>query len=59
MLMDVRVREDKWIILDVDTRRQLGLKHKLICHFKLAADKVMGIIRELVNDTDQHSYKLS
>ena len=29
-------------LLDVDTGRLLGLKYKLICHFKLAVDMVRG-----------------
>ena len=34
---------------NVDTRRLSGLKYKLMCHFKLAAD----MVREFVNDTDR------
>ena len=34
------------------TGRLSGLKYKLICHFKLAADVVGGGIQEFVNDTD-------
>ena len=37
---------------DVDTGRLSGLKYKLTCHLKLAADMVGGGIRELINDTD-------
>ena len=33
---------------NVDIRRLLELKYKLMCHFKLAAD----MVREFVNDTD-------
>ena len=39
-------------LLDVDTGRLLGLKYKLVCCFKLAADMVGGGIREFVNDLD-------
>ena len=39
-------------LLNVDTGRLLGLKYKLICHFKLAADMVGGDIWEFVNDMD-------
>ena len=39
-------------IPDVDTGRLLGLKYKLICHFKSAANMVGGGIRKLVNDAD-------
>ena len=38
---------------NVDTRSMSGLKYKLICHFKLAADLVRGCILEFVNDTDR------
>ena len=34
---------------DIDTRRLLGLKYKLICHFKLVTDMVGDGIREFVN----------
>ena len=37
---------------DVDTGRLLGLKYKLICHFKLATDMIGGGIWEFVNDVD-------
>ena len=37
---------------NVDTRRLSGLKYKLMCSFKLAADMVRGCIREFVNDMD-------
>ena len=40
-------------LLNIDTRRLLGLKYRLICHFKLAADLVRGCILEFVNDTDR------
>ena len=36
----------------VGTGRLSGLKYKLVCHFKLAADMVGGGIREFVNDVD-------
>jgi hypothetical protein len=39
-------------LLDVDTGRLLGLKYKLICHFKLAEDRVESDIQEFVNDMD-------
>ena len=29
-----------------------GLKYKLVCHFKLAAEIVRGGVTEFVNDTD-------
>ena len=37
---------------DVDTGRLSGLKYKLICCFKLAADMIWVGIREFVNDAD-------
>ena len=37
---------------DIDTRRLLELKYKLICHFKLAADN----IRQFVNDADRLAF---
>jgi hypothetical protein len=37
---------------NVDTGRLSGLKYKLICCFKLAADMLGDGIREFVNDTD-------
>ena len=41
---------------DADTRRLLGLKYKLICHFKLMADKVGGGARKFVNDTEGQAF---
>jgi hypothetical protein len=35
---------------DVDNCRLLGLKNKLICHFKLVVDMVGSGIQEFVND---------
>ena len=43
-------------LLEVDTGRLLGLKYKLICHFKLVADLVGGDIREVVNDMDGSAF---
>ena len=39
-------------LLNVDTGRLSGMKYKLICHLKVAADMVGGGMREFVNDTD-------
>jgi hypothetical protein len=43
-------------LLDVDTGRLSGLKHKLICCFKLVKDIVGGGIREFVNDVDGRAF---
>ena len=39
-------------LLTFDTERLTGLKYKLICYFKLAADMIRDGIREFVNGTD-------
>ena len=41
---------------DVDTGRLSGLKYKLICRFKLAADIVRIGIWKFVNDTDRPAF---
>ena len=46
-------RLDQVSLLYVDIERQTGLKYKLICHFKKAANMVGGGIREFVNGTDR------
>jgi hypothetical protein len=43
---------DRVRLLDVDTGRLSGLKHKLIRHSKFMADMVRVGIGEFVNDTD-------
>ena len=47
-----KVGEGQVRLLNVVTGRLLGLKYKLICCFKLAADMLGDGIREFVNDTD-------
>ena len=44
------VREAK--LPDVNIGNLLGLKYELVCCFKLAADMVMGGLKEFVNDAD-------
>jgi hypothetical protein len=43
-------------LLDVDTGRLSGLKYKLICCFKLAANMVRCGIKEFVNDMNRPAF---
>jgi hypothetical protein len=44
------------MLLDVDTRRLLGLKYELVYCFELVAEMVEGGIMEFVNDVDRPSF---
>ena len=41
---EVRVGGSRVRLLNVNIRRLSGLKHKLVCHFKLAADMRLTIM---------------
>ena len=43
-------------LLNIDTRRLLGLKYRLICHFKLVTRHGRGGIREFVNDANEPAF---
>ena len=51
----VKMRESL-VLADVYAGRLPGLKDKLICHFKLAADMVRTGVREFVYDTDRPAF---
>ena len=42
--------------MDVYAGRLFGLKEKLVCHFKLAADIVRGGIKKFVNDVNKPAF---
>jgi hypothetical protein len=43
-------------LLDVYTRKLLGLKYELVCHFELVVDSVGGGVRTFVNDVDRSTF---
>ena len=57
------VGEGKWrwgevegVLVDNFADRLSGLKHELVCHFKLVTDMVRDGIREFVNDADTPTF---